>query len=875
MSLDSTAELLFKINADSADAEGNIARFRTLLGKDLEGIGAEFDDWASKVLGDLSTVQGAMTAGGAVMAAGLVAAGAAAVHAADAYVDYVSEIAQGSKVTGIAVEDMSGLHFAATETGSSYEALTHGITRFEAEVVKANATEEGRVKIARLLGVTNQQVADGEKNILPLLMASADRFKSLASGTERAALARELFGRGGAELLGMLSQGADGLKRFTDEARRMGLIVGHDDVVAMKEYKASLNTIKAQQEALDVEWGKRTLPLMESLKIGWLSVVMMLSGKGVPANNFAASLAATMDVLKAQVEATGKALANIGGGEGKDGLGSAPEKVAKVRAEFTGLADILETVKERMANSVGGQAQIDEQIDHLGVEVAKATAKFNELRKAGELAPQAVKQGMSALAQLPAAIQSLTTQLTDKLHDKQNEEFDQFAADMRQRIAGQRTKSEADQQAAWDAEIAKLREQLGKKKDLTSTQQQALDALISQLAKAGAEKIGREHSEAVQAAGEDLQKRIAGQQEKSYESELQQWAIEMAGLRRQLKLKNELTADNEKALEALDKAGRDRINRNQQSEFAQELQNLKSAHNKLLEAEMTKEQKLKAEYDRDVANYSQTRLAKALLDVKDIGQQQVVVAQFAAIRKMLFAGYTADLNALYNSQGWTGVFGSKFGEMLRGDEAALKQWQTSTNQSVEMVKLSMTALDQVAKEAFDHMAQGMGGGIANAIVYSKSIGQAMQAAAASTLESIAAQCLIQAVYSTAWGFYDIAVGNFTGAAAAFEAAALFGSVGVGAAIAGRAVAAGQEQSAGAGKASMPPGTGGVSGSGSGGGYGGGMSQQRTPHLTVNVYGHVVGVAGVAQLAGMLNDAVLNQDVTLTATNTRTGAQVTR
>jgi uncharacterized protein (DUF927 family) len=46
-------------------------------------------------------------------------------------------------------------------------------------------------------------------------------------------------------------------------------------------------------------------------------------------------------------------------------------------------------------------------------------------------------------------------------------------------------------------------------------------------------------------------------------------------------------------------------------------------------------------------------------------------------------------------------------------------------------------------------------------------------------------------------------------------------------------------------------------------------------VTVNVWGHVVGTSGISELASMMNDAVLNQDVTLTATNTKTGAVVTR
>lgn len=875
MGLDSTAELLFKINADSSNAEGNIARFRTLMGKDLQGMGAEFNDWASKVLGDLSTVQGAMMAGGAVIAAGLVAAGAAAVHAADAYVDYVSEISNASKVTGIAVEDMSALHFETQQTGGNFEALTRGVTKFEAEVVKANQTDEGRIKLARELGVTQKQIADGETHIMPLLAAASDRYKNLAGDAARAAFAREHFGKGYAGMVGDLALGSEGFKKAAQQAGYFGLVVGHDDVVAMHEYKAAGDAMVILQQQLDKEIGEKSLPFLIEMKVQWAALKQAITGSGVQSGNFWANWEANAAVLKAHIQEIAKELGKMGGGDAKPPIDDA--KIAKVRTEFTGLADILETVKERMASSVGGQSQIDEQIAHLGYEVAKATEKFNELRKAGELAPQAVKQGMSALAQLPAAIQSLTTQLTDKLHDKQNEELDQFAADLRQRIAGQRTKSEADQQAAWDEEIAKLREQLGKKKDLTSTQQQALDALISQLARAGAEKIGREHSEAAEAAGEDLQKRIAGQQEKSYEGELQQWAIEIAGLRRQLKQKNELTADNEKALEALDKAGRDRINRNQQTEFAQELQNLKSAHNKLLEAEMTKEQKLKAEYDRDVANYSQTHLLKALVNAKDIADMALVVTQFGAIRKMLFAGYTADLNALHNSQGWQGVFGSRFASEIRGDQELLRQWETSSNRSLLAVQVALESTKESGQQMFEQMSQAMGQAIANAIVYSKSIGEAMRAATAAELESLAARALTDALYWTAWGIADLCVGDGADAALAFEAAGIFAAVGGGAALLGRAVAPKQSSGASAGAASAPglaPGTGGVSSSGFGSGYGGGRSQQG-PHITINVAGPIVGPSGISQLTSMINDAVLNQDVTLTATNTRTGVQTTR
>ncbi|HUI57721.1 MAG TPA: hypothetical protein VLY04_22240, partial [Bryobacteraceae bacterium] len=109
MSIDSTSELLFSIGADAGDAEGNIQRFRGLLGKDLDDLSAEFSDWSDKVFGELTTVQGALMAVTAAAGAGVLVVGGLLVEAAHKYDEYVGEIAHASKITGIGVEDMSVL----------------------------------------------------------------------------------------------------------------------------------------------------------------------------------------------------------------------------------------------------------------------------------------------------------------------------------------------------------------------------------------------------------------------------------------------------------------------------------------------------------------------------------------------------------------------------------------------------------------------------------------------------------------------------------------------------------------------------------------------------------------------------------------------
>ena len=220
----------------------------------------------------------------------------------------------------------------------------------------------------------------------------------------------------------------------------------------------------------------------------------------------------------------------------------------------------------------------------------------------------------------------------------------------------------------------------------------------------------------------------------------------------------------------------------------------------------------------------------------------------------------------------------------------LAQHQTAVQQWSGMVRASLREMGDEGSKAFDQLAQGMGANIAHAIVYGGSISKAMKEALAATLESIASESAVRAIYSTALGFLDLAEGNFGAAGQAFTAAAIFGSVAAAAAVAGRAVAG--PQNAGAGG---PGGGGARTGSGGGPGVGqfgsaeyareqnaraasqpgGTAAGMGGVHVTVNVQGHVVGPSGVQELCDMINDQVLNRGGTLTATNTKTGVQLTR
>jgi hypothetical protein len=811
MPLDSSANLLFNIGANTDDAESNVQRFRALMGKNLDDLAGEFSDWSTEVIGELETVKGAMIASVAVIAAAGVAAFEVMNKAADKYNEFVGEVAHGSKVTGIAAEQMSVLKFAASQTGTDFETLVHGLTFFEAATAKANAGSQQQIKAFASLGISQTQIAAGEKDIIPLLELVMDKFHGLASGTDRASASRELFSRGGTELIGFLRLGADRLKEFAAQAKAMGLVVGDFDVEQMKKYRAAARVATEQQEAFDLAIGKAAIPVKTFFfeLVGGIERALVdtnrLKGSWadiwVPFHYFTKQAVKGFHDIDDEIQKTAKAIEAT---KLTDSLKvPSAEPVEKLKQEFYALSSILEHVNERMESGQGEYEKATSQITHLAVELSKARGEYQKLLSEGKLSAESAAHEAASLNALPAAILALWTQLRDGIDAKQREA----------------------------AEKAK---------------------------------------ETAAASTADLVKRIQDQHGKTIEAEESDWADEIAKLRANYAKKGQLTAENEALIAELQKQGGYKRHREQVQAYSDELLSLQQSLATILEANMNSEDRLTLQHELEIARMKREETEKLKLTKEGSSERLILLQQFAINEKAINDKYAGDLQALQNSQGWQGVFGSKFSSLIKGDEDLLRQWSQSTNQSLMLVKVTMEALKEQSNEMFEDMAKGMGSSIASAFVYKKSIKDAMEEAAKSELESIASRALIEAIYAAGWGFMLLAQGNYPGSAAAFESAAIFGTVAAAAGIAGRAVPTGS----------------------SGGASGTSTSQQQNsafgadnqnvpapgqsrPNVTVNVMGHVIGTSGISQLTSMINDAVLNQDVTLTATNTKTGIQVTK
>lgn len=184
---------------------------------------------------------------------------------------------------------------------------------------------------------------------------------------------------------------------------------------------------------------------------------------------------------------------------------------------------------------------------------------------------------------------------------------------------------------------------------------------------------------------------------------------------------------------------------------------------------------------------------------------------------------------------------------------------------------------QLATQFEDQFSQAMGKNIAMAIVYGNSIGQAVEKALKATIASIAAEAMVRGLFATGLGLLDLALGDFTAAAQAFEAAAVFGAVGgaaaaVGAAIpgGGHATARGRSAAGGYGRGSGSAQEAGAPTAGSPLAPGAQGPHYPGGRLTVAIMGDEQ--AG-NWLASTLNNAVENQGTRLVSSHTKTSAPV--
>ena len=199
-------QALLKIKAD-VEGEGKV----NALGRAIGGLKGT----AGKVSGGLRGLAGAAGGlGGALGALVPLASGAGLITLAKNSMDNAAKMFDLSQKTGVSVEALSRFSKAAKVSGTDVEGVTKAMVKLSKGLVDAKNDKGQAGEALKSMGISAVDASGKLKDTEQIMLKIADRFKAMPNGAEKTALALQLFGKAGADLIPMLNMGGDAIGKF-------------------------------------------------------------------------------------------------------------------------------------------------------------------------------------------------------------------------------------------------------------------------------------------------------------------------------------------------------------------------------------------------------------------------------------------------------------------------------------------------------------------------------------------------------------------------------------------------------------------------------------------------------------------------------------
>lgn len=199
---------------------------------------------------------------------GLSATAAAAALAASvrSAADYGDQLDNMSQRTGVAVEELSRLQYAAKLSDTSTEALGKGIGNLSKLMVGAAAGGAESGKLFERFDISLRNTDGTMRSTTEVMYDLADVFAVMPDGPEKTTLAMEFFGKKlGSELIPLLNQGSAGLREMGDEAERLGLVLNAEQAKAAADFNDNLDRLGQLSKGVAVSIGNALIPALNAM----------------------------------------------------------------------------------------------------------------------------------------------------------------------------------------------------------------------------------------------------------------------------------------------------------------------------------------------------------------------------------------------------------------------------------------------------------------------------------------------------------------------------------------------------------------------------------------------------------------------------------
>lgn len=418
--------------------------------------------------------------GVAVSVAGLTAMVKSAIDTGDA-------LDEMSQRVGVSVETLSVWKPAAEQSGVSGESFEKGLRKLSTTMLEAATGSEDAARGFSAVGVEFKNQDGTLRATDQVLLDLAERFKAMPDGAEKTALAVQLFGKSGAELIPFLNQGRDGINELAAEMQALGVQMSSETAAQAGNFNDALDKLKLATTSIGNQIIASLLPALNDMAGG-----MVESAKqGGTLRAILDGVVLVLKTLALGAATVGKAFVALGEAIGA-GVAAAVEAL---KGNTEGAKAIIADLKGNLVKRLDELASFrDSLFDPKPIEV-----KAPKIQADPELLQRLTKPKTAKPAQdttgaqtalMKAQLDAEFTLLKDGLA-RQQTALDAALEDRLVSVRGYYTQKTAIEQREIDAEIARKQQELARSQQVTTTGKSENDRLKAkaEVAKAEADLI--------------------------------------------------------------------------------------------------------------------------------------------------------------------------------------------------------------------------------------------------------------------------------------------------------------------------------------------------------------------------------------------------
>lgn len=159
-------------------------------------------------------------------------------------IESVASLEKLSQSAGVSVEALSSLRLAAAASGVTQDELATSFKKLNVALSDANDPSTKAAAAFKSLGIEVRNADGTLKSVTQALPAIADAFKNSADGPTKAAIAVDLFGRAGVNMIPVLDGGSAALEEFRKKAEDAGLVISTETAQAAEEFTKKVNVLR-------------------------------------------------------------------------------------------------------------------------------------------------------------------------------------------------------------------------------------------------------------------------------------------------------------------------------------------------------------------------------------------------------------------------------------------------------------------------------------------------------------------------------------------------------------------------------------------------------------------------------------------------------